>query len=111
MFPASTYCIRLARADEWDVIALRWLAERDSARVLTGRVLVAEKDGAMVAALSIDEGRTIADPFHPSEMPLALLRMRAGALVGFEREPSLPARILAATRVRGAFVTPRPARP
>lgn len=44
--------------------ALARLAELDSARPLSGPVLVAESCGELVAAQSLDTGRTIADPFR-----------------------------------------------
>ena len=56
------------------------LAQLDSARPLSGTALVAEVDGAPVAALELDTGRTVADPFRPTERVLDLLRMRAAQL-------------------------------
>jgi hypothetical protein len=56
--------IRLARDD--DAAALARLAALDSARPLTGEVLVAELDGELVAALAARSGRTVADPFRPT---------------------------------------------
>src|SRR4051794_5090248 len=57
----STVVIRVATpADRED---LRRLAELDSALALRGMVLVAEGDGQIRAAWSVDEGRAIADPF------------------------------------------------
>ncbi|MBV9464847.1 MAG: hypothetical protein JO169_01910, partial [Solirubrobacterales bacterium] len=39
--------------------------------------LVAEIDGELCAALSLADGRVVADPFRPSGALLELLRMRA----------------------------------
>jgi hypothetical protein len=97
MFPANAYTIRLA-ADE-DADSLRRLAELDSRPALVGRILIAEDDSVPVAALSIDEGRTVADPFRRTGMALALLRMRASALTSYQRTPAVRDRIRMATRV------------
>jgi hypothetical protein len=102
MFPANAFTIRLA--SEEDAETLRRLAEIDSQPELAGRILIAEDDDVAVAALSIAEGRTVADPFRRTGMALAMLRMRAGALTSYERTPSLRERIRMATRVaRGSL--------
>ena len=59
---------------------LRDLAQLDSARPLDGEALVAEVDGAPVAALELQTGRTVADPFRPTAVVVDLLRMRAAQL-------------------------------
>jgi putative ubiquitin-RnfH superfamily antitoxin RatB of RatAB toxin-antitoxin module len=97
MFPANAFTIRLA--GDQDAAALRRLAELDSRRELAGRVLIAIHDEVPIAALSIDEGRTVADPFRRTSIALTLLRMRASALTSYERTPSLRERIRAGTRV------------
>ena len=48
-------------ADEADITRLATL---DSSRVPSGELLVAELDGNLVAAVSIDTGAAIADPFE-----------------------------------------------
>jgi uncharacterized protein (DUF849 family) len=70
--------IRHAVAD--DIDALRYLAALDSARALMGDVLVAESDGIVRAAYSIDEQRAIADPFLPTAALVTLLETRAAPL-------------------------------
>jgi hypothetical protein len=73
-----------------DLDDLRRLAALDSARSLLGTVLVAESDGEIRAALSVEEGRAIADPFFPSAELVELLRTRAapaGARVRRQRGP------------------------
>jgi hypothetical protein len=95
MFSATTYTIRVATPA--DDAALRSLAELDSQSLLTtGRVLVGELDGTPAAALSLLDGRVVANPFLPTAQLRAHLRIRAGALVAYERTPSLSARIRAA---------------
>ena len=56
------------------------LAQLDSARMPAGRVLIAERDGRLRAALSLDAGQTIADPFQRTADLVALLRVRAAQL-------------------------------
>jgi hypothetical protein len=105
MFSANTYRIRLATPD--DDAALLWLAQIDSQDPLSaGPVLLGEIDGRPQAALSLADGRAIANPLLATGLLLAHVRIRAGALSAFERTPSLSARIRAA--LSGAVLT-RPA--
>jgi hypothetical protein len=60
--------------------AVEMLTQLDSVKPLTGLVLIAEAEGRPVAAVSIDDGRTAADPFLPSADAVAVLRMRAAQL-------------------------------
>jgi hypothetical protein len=62
-----------------DHASLARLAALDSARPLSGATLVAERDGRILAALSVADGRAIADPFAPTADLIALLRLRAAA--------------------------------
>ena len=87
MSRASTIVIR--RAVTGDIAGLARLATLDSARPLTGEILVAEHDGHPRAALSLHDGRAIADPFLPTAGDVALLRTRAGLLHGGDRAHSL----------------------
>jgi len=74
----STFTIRPAHPDE--AAALADLALLDSSPALTGPVLVAEDDGAVVAAVELAGGRLVADPFHATVAAQALLRARAAQL-------------------------------
>jgi hypothetical protein len=65
--------LRSARADD-DLIRL---AALDGARPLAGPALVAEYNGAIVAALCLSTGRAVADPFVPSLHLVELLRQHA----------------------------------
>jgi hypothetical protein len=96
MFAANTHLIRPAR--DADAPALRRLAYLDSARPLSGRILIAELDGVPAAALSLDERRIVADPFQRSGALRVHLRLRAASLEAYEREPSLRERLRAALR-------------
>jgi hypothetical protein len=75
---------------EADGDALRVLAERDTARVPAGRVLAAQVGGRIVAAISLDTRRVIADPFLPTADAVELLRRRATQIRRAERGGGLP---------------------
>jgi hypothetical protein len=72
-----TTAMTIRRADLADLAALDRLAALDSASVPTGEVLVGEVGGELWAALEIDSGRVIADPFRPSGELVELLRLHA----------------------------------
>ncbi len=69
--------IRPAYAD--DERALIRLAALDSAEIPARPLVVAEVEGELRAALSLSDGSTVADPFHPSLAVIALLRVHATA--------------------------------
>jgi hypothetical protein len=73
----SSLTVRQARPAE---PAVELLAQLDSVKPLTGLVLVAEAEGTPFAAISVDDGRTAADPFLPTADAVAVLRMRAAQL-------------------------------
>jgi hypothetical protein len=73
-----TVAIRAARGS--DGPALTRLAALDSKRPLAGSVLVAERDGVLAAALALETGAHVADPFAPTAELVALLRLQAAAL-------------------------------
>jgi len=56
--------------------AIERLAQLDSAGSPSGRVLVAAVHGRPRAALPLDGGRAIADPFHPTAELVSLLELR-----------------------------------
>ena len=77
--------IRMASGD--DDAALRRLAGRDSVAVPAGPLLVAEVGGELRAAIALERGAVIADPFrHTSEL-VDLLRARYAQA---QRRASLP---------------------
>jgi hypothetical protein len=63
-----------------DGAALQRLAALDSARVPLGELLVAEADGALVAAHAPATGATIADPFRHTAEVVELLELRGSLL-------------------------------
>jgi hypothetical protein len=71
-----------------DTGALLSLAALDSARPLTGAPLVAEVDGRIVAAVSLRDGRAIADPFTPSAGAVEMLRVRTALPARRRRRPA-----------------------
>src|ERR671932_758556 len=76
----STLFIRVAT--RFDDAELRRLAALDSARPLDGSVLVAQTDGRIDAALSLDDGRATAAPSRPPGGPVGVPRARAPRLQG-----------------------------
>ncbi|HEY7267948.1 MAG TPA: hypothetical protein VH501_09650 [Solirubrobacterales bacterium] len=60
-----------------DEVALVQLAERDSSVVPAGRLLAAETGGRLIAAISLESGDVIADPFLSTADAVDLLRRRA----------------------------------
>ena len=78
--PMSGVAIRsLGPEDETAVAAL---AELDSAAPPRGRLLGAEIEGRLVAAVAIETGEAVADPFSRSGELRALLELRAAQLRG-----------------------------
>jgi hypothetical protein len=72
--------LTVRRAGDEDAAALLQLAALDSADPLSGAALVAEVSGRLVAALPLDGGRAVADPFVPTADIVALLELRASQL-------------------------------
>ena len=72
--------ITLRSVGQHETVALRRLAELDSAMPLRGDSLLAEVDGEIVAAYSLDERRAIADPFRHTAAAVELLETRARML-------------------------------
>src|SRR4051794_30965381 len=69
--------LRAAHPD--DALAVDRLARLDSRRPPRGRLLLAEEDGVLRAALSLPGGAVVADPFAPTDHLVALLRRHAAA--------------------------------
>lgn len=75
--PTPTHSITVRPAVAADGSALRKVAERDSRAVPTAPLLVAERDGALCAVLSLADGAVAADPFVPTADLVELLRAHA----------------------------------
>ena len=74
----SGVTLRLGDREDDEVVNV--LAELDSAPRLSGRKLLALIDGWPVAAMSLDDGRVVANPFARTEEAVVLLRLRARQL-------------------------------
>ena len=72
--------VLIRAASDADLPLVHDLAELDSAEPLAGPVLVAVVDGRPRAALALDGGRVVADPFFHTEAAVGLLRLRARQL-------------------------------
>ena len=98
--------IRCAAAG--DVQPLQRVAERDSRLLPGGRLLIAEVAGEVQAALSVDTGEWIADPFRPTAALVDLLRLRARQV---ERRPQGTKRPWTAKRVLSPALEATPSAP
>ena len=76
--PAHFPALRYAGPADGD--ALLRLAELDSRRAPRGVVLVAEVRDELVAAVSLDDGHAVADPFRPTADLLLHMLERANSL-------------------------------
>ena len=72
---ASTITIR--PAGPADVAVIADLSQLDSQRAPTGDVMIAFHDDVAVAAISVDTGQVVADPFRPTISTVELLRTSA----------------------------------
>ena len=86
--------LRIRLAGRGDDVVLEQLAALDSQSPLHGDVLIAELDGVAVAALSLQDGRLIADPFAPTAAVGDHLRLRAGSIQSRHRRSSAIRRLL-----------------
>lgn len=77
--------VRHAEAVDFD--ALGRLAARESRRIPSGELYVAERGGRLVAAVSIDTGAVIADATEPTTEIVELLRLQAGAASAITARP------------------------
>lgn len=82
----SSLTIRLAT--DLDVRGLRRLAALDTAPFPAEPVLLATECGRLVAALSLADGRAVADPFVPSAGTVEVLRARAAQIRANQRVPA-----------------------
>jgi hypothetical protein len=79
----STLTIR--RASGSDAVALQDLAALDSSIPPRGNVLVAEVGSQLWAAVDVESGAAVADPFRQTADLVELLRFRADAIRGERR--------------------------
>ena len=72
--------VTIRHAHPTDVRDLERLAAMDSRRVPSGELFVAEVGHELVAAVSIDTGAVVADPFEHTAAVVDLLRVHAEAV-------------------------------
>jgi hypothetical protein len=87
--------ITIRRANDVDQDVLERLAALDSARMLSGEVLIGEVDDEPYAAIEIATGATVADPFRATARVVDLLCLRATML---REQPTWPRRLRLRTR-------------
>jgi hypothetical protein len=98
--------VTIRPATRADLPAIASLAELDSARVPRGRVLLAERRGSVVAAVSLEGGELFADPFVSTADVVQELRAKAAEVTLADdpdtgrRGTSLMARVLEVRRRR-----------
>jgi hypothetical protein len=74
--------IVIRHAEDCDRAALRRLAALDGIDFVPGSWLVADADGRLTAALHLDDGKVIADPFTPTAAVRRVLELWAAQLTG-----------------------------
>ena len=77
---SNAHLLTIREATSNDDGALSDLAGLDSAAPLHGDVLVAEAENGPVAALEVESGRAVADPFRHTDPAVGMLRLRADQL-------------------------------
>jgi len=76
----TTPTVTIRRATDSDASAISMLAAVASASPPTGTLLVGEVGDELWAAVEVETGTAIADPFRPSADVVALLRLKAERL-------------------------------
>jgi hypothetical protein len=74
--------IVIRHAEDCDRAALRRLAALDGIDFVPGNWLVADADGRLTAALHLDDGKVIADPFTPTTAVRRVLELWAAQVTG-----------------------------
>ena len=86
---STSQSLTVRRSTPDDARALWRVAALDDTLPPPGPLLVADLDGEIVAAVPLDGGRPIADPFRPTADLVSLLELRVAQLAG-ERSPERP---------------------
>jgi hypothetical protein len=86
--------LTIRRASLADTAAVARLAALDSAVPPKGEMLLGEVGGELWAAIDIDSGAAIADPFRPSHDIVELLTLRARRMRRDLAEPTRRLRLL-----------------
>jgi hypothetical protein len=85
--------VLIRRPSAYDAAALERLAQRDSRIVPLGGLLVAEVEGELRAAVALEGGETISDPFHRTQEVVSLLELRRRQLDGAAPQKRVRARL------------------
>lgn len=96
MFSTDAYLIRAALPHD-EPLLLR-LSVLDSQRPIARPALIGERDGVPAAAIELETGRVIADPFASTAALTAHLRLRAMMLKPASRRPRLVDKLRGASR-------------
>ena len=95
--------LKVRTATDDDAPSLLRLARLDSkGRPPYGTILVGEDGGVIVAAMSVEDGATIADPFRLTAPIVAMLRLRADQLNGTDPRSRRTRRSLRRLRANAA---------
>ena len=78
--------IRAARPQ--DLSEVKRIAARDCRDLPSGPLLVAQVSGDLRAAISLEDGRVVADPFHRTAELVEMLRIRAAGARDPHRPPA-----------------------
>jgi hypothetical protein len=78
--PSPDAPLTIRHAGAADLPAIAHLAALDSRRIPSGELFVAEVEGRLLAAVSIDTGAVVADPFAHTASIVRLLRLQASAV-------------------------------
>jgi hypothetical protein len=84
--------ITIRRAVAGDGASLVRLAQLDSKRPPSGSFLMAEVDGQPWAAIELESGEVLADPFHPTADLAEMLWLRAARIRAVEQPGLAPKR-------------------
>ena len=95
--------LTIRRLSSTDELAVRRLADLDSAAIPEAPLLGAEVEGRLLAAVSLRDGSSIADPFSRSGDLRAMLELRASQL---RERPRFSGRLLRTPERAAVAVVP-----
>lgn len=95
--------ITIRQATELDRPRVLQLAELDERPAPAGETLLAEVGGRLWAAVGIDDGAAVSDPFEPAEELVWLLQLRAEQERAMREPGQLPGRLIAVRQRAGAL--------
>src|SRR5919108_1450249 len=82
--------ITIRHTTEADREALRRLGDLDGGRAPAGPALAAYENGELVAAVGVEDGRTVADPFRYTAYLVRMLDLRIEQGASFRPSPPAP---------------------